>query len=50
MMTNSYLADFVAIAMSTCRSNLTKSCIMDGWGDILDVENVIVQTLSCCIK
>ena len=50
MMTNSYLADFVAIAMSTCRSNPTKFCVTDGRVDIHDVGHVMRPIQSYCIN
>ena len=48
MMTNSYQADFVAIAISICHSNLTRFYAMDGWGDIHAADNVMqpIQSYS----
>ena len=48
MMTNSYQADFVAIAISICHSNPIKACAMDGWGDIHAADNVMrpIQSYS----
>ena len=49
-MTALILADFVAIAMSICHSNLTRSCVMDGRADIPDVGNATQPIQSCCTK
>ena len=49
-MKNSYQADFVAIAMSICDSNLTRFYAMDGWGDIDAAENVMQPIRSYSTK
>ena len=50
MMTNSYQADFVAIAMSICHSNPTRSCVMDGKVDIHAADNVMQPIQSYSTK
>ena len=49
MMTPLFLADFVAIAMSICHSNLTRYCVMATKADTVDAGYAMQPIQSCCI-